>query len=85
MTLIGCWRFTGTPAQTGGVTAGNNETTPSGTVLVNMKSSFFVNIIVMIYIWLKCINVKDIYGNVYLYFEGITRHKTHHGKHDCFS
>ena len=28
MTLIGCWRFTGTPTQNGVVTAGNNETTP---------------------------------------------------------
>ena len=28
MTLIGCWRFTGTPTQNGVVTVGNNETTP---------------------------------------------------------
>ncbi|KAI0230755.1 hypothetical protein LSAT2_018904 [Lamellibrachia satsuma] len=29
MTLLGCWRFTGTPTQNGVVTVGNNETTPS--------------------------------------------------------
>ena len=28
MTLIGCWRFTGTPTQNGVVTVGSNETTP---------------------------------------------------------
>ena len=28
MTLIGCWRFTGTPTKNGVVTVGNNETTP---------------------------------------------------------
>ena len=28
MTTIGCWRFTGTPAQNGVVTVGINETTP---------------------------------------------------------
>ena len=28
MTVIGCWRFTGTPAQNGVVTVGNSETTP---------------------------------------------------------
>ena len=28
MTLIGCWRFTGTPTQNGVVTEGKNETTP---------------------------------------------------------
>ena len=28
MPLIGCWRFTGTPTQTGGVTVDDIETTP---------------------------------------------------------
>ena len=28
--LIGCWRFTGTPTQNGVVIVGNNETTPLG-------------------------------------------------------
>ena len=28
MTLIGCWRFTGTPTQNAAVTVDNNETTP---------------------------------------------------------
>ncbi|KAI0232006.1 hypothetical protein LSAT2_017640 [Lamellibrachia satsuma] len=28
MTLIGCWRVTGTPTQNGVVTVGNNETSP---------------------------------------------------------
>ena len=28
MTLIGCWRLTGTPTQNGVVTVDNNETTP---------------------------------------------------------
>ena len=30
MTPIGCLHFTGTPTEHGVVTAGNNETTPSG-------------------------------------------------------
>ena len=28
MTLISCWRYTGTPTQNGVVTVDNNETTP---------------------------------------------------------
>ena len=28
MTMIGCWRFTGTPTQNRVVTVGNNDTTP---------------------------------------------------------
>ena len=28
MTVVGCWRFTGTPTQNGVVLMGSNETTP---------------------------------------------------------